>query len=132
MKPMDETIQYDTTARLVALPNLRAMCARASGMTHRFRVETVSDRFVTVSYSNPDEYGAPAPILVSFFRVGDFVVLGFPVGRVSGGRNSFDRESAYDTFSPLLDCPTLWRSTRGSDDWATREEIEASKAKQPA
>ena len=59
-------LKADYKVRIVALGNLDAMCKKASGMCHRFWIESVSDKYVHVAYSNPDEYGNEHPMIALF------------------------------------------------------------------
>lgn len=121
--------QEDQKVRLVALDNLRAMCDRQSSMCHRFWVEKVTRSRVHVAYSNPNEYGSDPPVIAVFPAIpaenepdNPRVLLGHCL-RLLGGRDEYDRH--IDMFSPVQDCPQLWRSNGNSSDWKTREEWEA-------
>jgi hypothetical protein len=123
--------QQDNQVRLVALENLHAMCERVSGVCHRYRVERVTKTRVHVSYSNPDEYGSECPLVVvfpcypsSFPDDKDNPRVILDVVRVYGGRDSFDRDSAADTFYELMHEPVLWRNPTDGK-WSTEEEIKA-------
>ena len=128
---ISERLQSDNPARVVTLANLRAMCDRASGMCHRFWVESYSANRVKVGYSNPDEYVTDNPTYAIFPAWVDgafgektlYVVLGHMIAVVNDPDGLNDQY-----FCPVTDCPTLWRSNPDTDDWKTREEIEAAKA----
>ncbi len=121
--------QSDMRIRVVALANLRAMCERASGTCHRYKVEEVSRSRVHVTYSNPDEYGREHPVTAVYpCYPSDYwphdtenprVVL--DVLRVIG--DDSDGEG-YQYFEPLTDCPSLWRDTPNDEPrWRTHGEI---------
>ena len=124
-------LQMDHKVRTVALTNLYAMCERVSGMCHRFEVESVSANRVGVSYSNPDEYGNESP-MTAYFPSWP-ICSSDPANRVvvldmtSLEGDTWDG-GGWQAFSPLLDCPSLWRSTPDATDWGTREEIDARQA----
>lgn len=115
--------QQDTTVRLVALENLKAMCEHVSGTCHRYWVERVTRSRVWVGYSNPNEYGSERPM---------FAVLPcFPSDFADDAENprvlldplrivhdDADGEG-WQSFGMLWECPTLWRSpTPESKRWA--------------
>lgn len=132
--------QYDSKVRVVAVENLRAMCARVSGcMCHKFWIESVSRSRVTVGYSNEDEWATPHPMFAVFPCYPGFdgkdaenpnVILEFL--RVTN--DNWDGEG-WQAFDILRDCPPLWRNPNNGGKWQTREEIEtdqaAAKAVQP-
>lgn len=121
--------QYDNKQRIVALSNLRAMCKRTSGTCHRYTVTQVTPNRVHVEYSNPDEYANEHPMTAVFPAypwpqdTPDACAVVLSVLRII--HDSWDGEG-WQGFVPLLDCPPLFRSSPDSDDWRTREEIEAS------
>jgi hypothetical protein len=118
--------QQDSRERLVALTNLRAMCERISGTCHRYAVVKVTRSRVHVEYSNPDEYGHERPMVAVF--------PSFPSPWLPGDKDnprvlldihrvlhdSWDGEG-WQAFTPLLDCPTLWRGPNG-EGWHTHRE----------
>lgn len=107
--------QFDLTERIVSVDNLRAMCARVSGMCHRFAVEKVSRSRVHVTYSNPDEYGNAQPITAIFpcypstFDGSDNPAVVLDALRVIDPGDTWAGE-AWQAFEPLMSCPMLWRS----------------------
>lgn len=119
--------QSDSRYRIVALENLRAMCAHVSGVVHRYRIVKVSRSRVHVEYSNPDEYGNPQPIVAVYpcypspFR-GDFenprVVLDM-LRVIGAGEDS----EAWQAFIVLADCPSLWRGGPNAEGWRTERAI---------
>lgn len=120
-------LQSDKKVRVVALSNLEAMCARISGVCHRFEVVYVSGNRVKVEYSNPDEYGNPEPVRAEFpcYPIGwhdddNRLVVLDPV-RYTGctGRN----EESWQAFQQLYDCPELFRNNPDTEDWKSRDEI---------
>ncbi|KKK95360.1 hypothetical protein LCGC14_2673560, partial [marine sediment metagenome] len=60
---MSNMIQFDHRLRAVSVANLEAMCARASGMCHRYILDGVTKTRAYVEYSNPDEYGHESPMV---------------------------------------------------------------------
>lgn len=124
--------QFDSKVRVVALANLIAMCERVSGVCHRFSVSKVTATRVRVAYSNPDEYGNESPIEAEFpcypsdFDGKDNPSVVLHMVRVIGARGDSE---AWQSFSPILDCPVLWRSPRyGVDEWLSGDEIKAKQA----
>lgn len=121
--------QQDNPVRVVALTNLRAMCARVSGTCHRFKVEKVSRSRCYVSYSNPDEYGHESPMIAVF----PIYPSGF-AGDTDNPRVVLDiltvqhdhwHGEGWQAFQPLLNCPALWRATYHDDcPWETAEEVD--------
>ena len=114
--------QSDSKARVVALTNLRAMCARVSGTCHTFQVIKVSTHRVAVAYSNPDEYGTPHPVTAHypcypspFDSATPLVVL--EMVRCTGG----DDES-WQAFESLHECQQLFRSCGSPCEWQTEYE----------
>jgi hypothetical protein len=126
------TTQQDHKVRIVALENLRAMCARASGMAHRYTVDSFSKSAVRITYSNPNECGSPRPMTMilraypsawSGDRENPRVIL-------EAGRVIHDTEDGegWQSFEPVLNGPELFRYNSGVRvTWGTREEIEAVK-----
>lgn len=110
-------LQSDQKVRVVALDNLRAMCARVSGTAHRFSVVKVSRSRVHVEYSNPDEWGREHPFVAVFpcypsserneDRDNPCVVLSMM--RTIGEPSDYGGEG-WQAFAPVLDCPTLRRA----------------------
>lgn len=105
--------QFDYRARIVSLESLHAMCARISGMSHRFTVTKVSRSRVHVEYSNPNEYGTPHPVTAIYpcfpskFGSASDVAVALDALRYTGGT---DGGYEYQAFDQLTDSPTLWRS----------------------
>lgn len=110
-------LQGDKQTRVVFLDNLKAMCDRVSGMTHRYWVERVTRARVYVAYSNPDEYGYEQPYMAVFplypANYGDenrdnpHVVLDM-IDTVHEPNDYFGE--GWQSFEALLDCPKLWRN----------------------
>ena len=129
MRDYDESLQSDTSVRVVTVQNLTALCSRASGMCHRFEVVSTSDHRVVVEYSNPDEWGWTHPIRATFPAYIDsgfgrstfYVVLGAMLKCTHGGHDGEE----WQCFHPITDGPELWRDNSDSDVWRTREEIAA-------
>ena len=122
-------IQMDSQARIVALANLRAMCARASGVCHRFTVESVTANRAIVAYSNPNEYGSECPIRVSYPVIpsgfsghSDSVLVVLQCVRVTGGRDEFDRDGICDILLQVTEMEQLWRDPT-SGQWQTEYEV---------
>lgn len=121
--------QQDHNVRVVALTNLRAMCKRVSGFCHRFEVEKVTRTRCYVSYSNPDEYGHESPMIAVF----PIYPSGWPddaenprvvLEILTVQRDNWHGEG-WQAFSPLLDCPVLYRATMHDDcPWETAEEVD--------
>lgn len=117
--------QFDSRIRVVSVENLRAMCARVSGVCHRFEVTGVSRSRVTVTYSNPNEYGTDHPMSAIYpcFPGGTadtenpYTVLSML--RVLNDNWNGDGWQAFDI---LHDCPVLWRSPVDCK-WWTKDEI---------
>lgn len=57
-------MQYSLKGMTVEM--LEAICAKISGMCHRYKIESVNQNRVCISYSNPDEYGSERPIKAFF------------------------------------------------------------------
>lgn len=121
--------QSDSKVRVVHLSNLKAMCARVSWVCHRYWVKKVSRSRVHVCYSNPDEYGSEHVMTAVFpcYPNGfadneDNPNIVLDILRVFNDNWHGEGWQAFDT---LLDCPTLWRDP-STNEWATKEEIEAS------
>lgn len=121
------TTQQDTKVRIVTLRNLEAMCARQSGVCHRYWAERRGKTRVRVGYSNPDEYGFEHPMYAEYpcyrsdlldDRDNPRVVL--EISRVI--HDSWSGEG-WQAFDILASCPELFRDESGN--WATRQEIEA-------
>lgn len=128
---MHSTHQNDSHVRVVSLANLRAMCARVSGMSHRFTAEITKNR-CTLEYSNPDEYGSPCPITwrLPLLRSRDLdnpdVIL--HVSSEAGGRGPDDRESAFQGIeAEIFSGPRLWRDPT-SGKWRTAHETAKASA----
>lgn len=117
--------QMDHKYRVVTVANLEAMCERISGVCHRFEVSKVSRSRVHVEYSNPNEYGTETPMTAVFpcypgaFADADNPYVVLDMVRVIG--DTWDGEG-WQAFTPLLDCPTLWRDP-ASETWKTHAEI---------
>lgn len=114
---------YDHPIRVVSLANLQAMCSRVSGTCHRYVIDGMTAHRVRVSYSNPDEYGNPCPVIAHLPTYPGspdlpFVVLD-PV-RWTGGRK--DDDEAWQAFDVLWECPTLYPSIE-TGEWQTELEI---------
>lgn len=104
--------QGEFKIRAVYADNLRAMCDRASGWSHNYKVEVGKTR-ATIVYSNPDEYGSPNPIEFRFPIVPDqfggetdnpVVILHLVSDR--GGRDAHDRDAAYQSLDSMILCDT--------------------------
>lgn len=128
IKEFSNRLQSDNKVRVVTLQNLEAMCDRLSGVYHRFWVEKAGEHRVMVGYSNPDEYAAESPMFCvfpayvdsSFYEHTLYVVLGTILDISYDTWNG----EGWQAFTPLQDCPELFRSNPDSDDWKSREEIE--------
>lgn len=119
--------QQDMEIRVVALRNLEAMCARQSGVCHRYWVERHTETRVRVGYSNPSEYGTEHPMYAEYpcYRSGwrgdkDNPRVILELTRVI--HDSWSGEG-WQAFDVLTSCPELFRDENGT--WATRQEIEA-------
>lgn len=119
-----DQLQGECSLRAVYPANLRAMCARISGMCHRFSVERITKRFAYVVYSNPNEYGTERPMTALYPVMPDGRIV-LDVHDVKN--DSWDGEG-WQAFEQLRECPQLWRSAPDKDDWRTREEIEATRS----
>lgn len=119
-----QPLQFDHKIRVVSLANLKAMCERVSGMCHRYSVTKVSKGYVSVQYSNPDEYGAETPMVALFpvwSRYGkDESELGVILEIHKVQFNNWSGEG-WQAFQSLIDCPVLWRDTKDGA-WLTTEE----------
>lgn len=134
--------QFDGSARVVALSNLRALCERASGICHRYWIEEPKrlrvGAYVRVWYSNPNQYGAERPfcreypivsILQGVVRLDATPMIG--IGSILAGRTRKEPKDLYgegwQCFNPIEYGPELFRS--GPDGkWETRAEIESRRA----
>lgn len=116
MKPKS---QFDHAQRVVSLENLAAMCARVSGTCHRYRVESMTNSRVVVSYSNPDEYGNEKPVnaWLPCYPQHDACAVVLDPLRYTGGRDEED----WQAFQALWDCSPLFRNENGL--WRTELEI---------
>lgn len=128
--------QSDSKTRVVSLSNLRAMCDRVSGVCHRYDVIKVSRSRAHIQYSNPDEYGSGRPIVavcavipghgsedrrvVNGAEVNPRIILD-PITYLTG--NDPEIYDPYQSFIPILDCPSLWRSGPYAADWHTHSEV---------
>lgn len=121
--------QFDHKVRTVSLENLRAMCARASGVCHRYEVIKVSRSRVHVQYSNPDEYGTPNPVTAVYpcypstfdLHENPAVVIGEYL-RIVNDRDG----TAHQVFDAVFHTE-LWRQPiHGGDAWYTRAEIDGT------
>lgn len=122
--------QQDTSVRMVALSNLKAMCERVSGsMCHHFTVSRVTANRVHVTYSNEDEYAVEHPMTAVFpcypsawLEDKDNPRVVLDILRVL--HDNWHGEG-WQAFSILLDCPTLWHD--GTEkDWQSHREIRAA------
>ena len=124
--------QQDTKVRLVALDNLEAMCKHVSGWSHTYSVVKVSRSRVHVEYSNPDEYGHQSPMVAVFpcypSPWGDDAENPRVVLDMMRVVNDTEDGEGWQYFTPLLDCPELFRSNADSNDWDTRAGWEAKRA----
>lgn len=119
--------QQDTRIRMVALDNLRAMCAHATGMSHSYQVSKVSRSRVHVTYSNPDGYGNSRPVTAVFpcypspwpDDADNPRVLLDPLRVLGDDANG----SVYQIIDAMIvGCPTLWRKGPGHP-WQTHNAI---------
>jgi hypothetical protein len=129
---MKKYTQFDMKLRVVALENLRAMAARASGVCHRFNIARVSAHRCYVEYSNPDEYGVETPMTAVYPVIPNpaersrqdnpLVVLGhlLAVQRDNWGGNGDQ------AFEPLAEAETLWRASDGVTWYTNAEAKEAT------
>ena len=120
--------QFDMQKRIVSLENLKAMCEHISGMAHKYEVSKVSRSRVHVTYSNPDEYGNPRPIVAVFAAIPSAEVenpgIVLDLLRCIGDQDGYD----YQAFDQLLYCPTLYRFIGpgwqpNMWEWKTRQQI---------
>ncbi len=112
------------TVRTCDLSELNAICEHESGMCHRYSVAQTSSRYVTLTYSNPNEYGTDQPIacklpIIERMRatlgMSDadrlvIVALTVPADtRIVGwsAAGMFDDDEAFQAFSPILDHPGM-------------------------
>ena len=65
-RPMNDNLKGDSRERVVTLPVLQALCAKASGVCHRYEVTKVGENRVSVTYSNPDEWAQDHPMAAVF------------------------------------------------------------------
>lgn len=122
--------QNDSRLRVVSFRNLVEMCDRASGSAHNYRAELTASR-CTLTYSNPDEWGASRPysvrlpLLRSDDRENPDVLL-HVMSELGGGD---DRESCFQAIdSAIFQAPELWR---GLSEWGTRFELDSRMAQMP-
>lgn len=59
-------VKLNTTVRAMSLSTLKETCKKISTHCHTFKVVYASSHRVSVSYSNPDEYGTPSPVTVEY------------------------------------------------------------------
>lgn len=124
--------QFDHRVRVVSLENLRALCARASGVAHTYEVTKVSRSRVHVTYSNPDEYGSARPLTAVFpcypstFEGASNPAVVLECSRLIG--SSRDEESIdIQSFDPILAGPVLYRRVPPAPEvWQTRQEIDGT------
>lgn len=116
--------------KVVSLNYLEALLARESMVAHYYQVTRHSDQYVTVLYSNPDEYGSACPVNMKLpcywwgIRRRNTKAIVCDIQTVTGGRDSTDRDMAAEYLQHLLDeHEQLWRDRDG--EWRTKEEIEA-------
>lgn len=123
--------QFDSRVRVVALDNLRAMCAKASGWAHQYEVSKVSRSRVHVTYSNPDEYGNPRPVTAVFpcypsihdYDDTDNPRIVLDALRVIGDD---DHGTAYQSIdAAVIQAPSVWRANAASPFYTHREMIGA-------
>lgn len=124
--------QFDNRHRIVSLANLDAMCKRAGGvMCHSYKMDDPTATRVRVWYSNEDEWAGAHPICADFPLVPIFggvgVLMEFVYVSKGKGDGSWHGEE-WQAFTPLMDCPELFRVSSDSDVWETREAIEARMA----
>lgn len=124
---------FNQNVRVVSRNLLEAMLQRESMIAHRYWIQSVSDRYVTVCYSNPDEYGYErrAYIMLPCYNYNAMVrvkAVVLDVYKVWGGRDGNERDCIGMMFDHLMETmPELWRCPDG--EWRTKEEIEAREAK---
>ena len=116
---------FNSKIQVVSEDYLRAMLFWVSGFSHRYWIERKSANYVTVAYSNPDEYGAEVPVLLRYPVVrafdGSTLVVLMP-GTATHGRNPDDREAAADMMADAIaGVPDLYRNP-SSGEWAAKEE----------
>lgn len=132
--------QFDDPQRVVSLENLYAMCARASGMCHRYAVEKVTKSRIHVSYSNPNEYGHNRPVCAVFpcypstFGGDEIPAVVLDIVRTYGSReyrSDMPDDEIWQSFDPVVNAPKLWRNpvTR---TWQTEDEAAAWRAAKDA
>lgn len=108
--------QQDTSVRMLALENLRAMCENASGVCHRYWIEKVSRSRVHIGYSNPDEYAHESPM----FAVLPVIPSSFPgdsprvIVQVLRVIHDADDGEGWQYFDVLW---TQYATHDGSGDW---------------
>lgn len=107
--------QFDSQFRVVSVDNLQAMCDEVSSSCHKYHVSEVSNRFVTVEYSNPDEYGNRNPMRVMFPHIPIYGAKGVMLSIHRVINDDMDGEG-WQHFQILLDCPVLWRNPT-TGDW---------------
>jgi hypothetical protein len=121
--------QQDNKVRLVALANLAAMCKHVSGTCHRYWIETVTETYVVVGYSNPNEYGTDDPVFATYPCYpsgwpGDEdnprVVLAM-IADAPGYETPEDFPEADQCFQCIDDCPILWRHPE-TGEWSEETE----------
>ena len=105
------TTQQDSKVRLVALENLKAMCAHVSGWAHTYQVTKITRSRVHVEYSNPDEYGNARPMTAVF----PAYPSNWPQDGADNPRVVLDPIRMYghspdwQDFYLLESCPSVWR-----------------------
>jgi hypothetical protein len=132
-----EEAQLDHKHRIVALPNLRGMLDWISGgrcSSHAYTIDQIATSSITIAYTNPDEFGTHHPIYARF-RAWEEVMFGEKVFLVDLdcclaiiGWKDFkaftDENDAWQCFELLIGCPEVFRTSRDTNDWHTREEWE--------
>lgn len=126
------TPQFDTTIRLVSMENLDAMVRRLSdrfGM--RYEITTVGSARVgvTAHSADCDDAGNETHYSVTaFFKTmmyaGNIGVLIGDIQTIYRGERSAADSEDWQLFTPLMDCPKLWRNPKNGV-WMTEEEINA-------
>jgi len=114
-------MDFDHSARVISLANLKAMCARVSDWRHYYSIIKQTKTAVHVEYSSLDSYGPKDPIIAMFptFAYVDITGVVF-----TANKTSYEPEEdcwlGHKYFSPLRDCPILYHH---ADQWMTEAEI---------
>lgn len=129
----------DTHVRVVSFANLQAMCRRISRVCHVYAARLANKRGerVHVSYTGPrfDEVGYQEPdhmIVAVLPAYGDSANPNVILDILNVLYDDTDGEG-WQSFDPLMECPTLWPEDHLREDtkWRSRKEIDQALKREP-